>query len=297
MQMDQISDELRTRTNHATGDGAPMGTALAESNEERNSEQGSASDQSEAVGVGARQPQSRPLAGGGGYLDNQDVFEFRPPRGSAAALGELWIHPVWHRVAAAIGLAAFLAAWRALDASYAAARTGSMIEVRLPRYSWHLRGQRNALIERMRRARVDPPRLAADVGDALGEALRPERAYRIACRPPASRHGVPWSREPWSDVVAQIGMPAFLAIWRTLDEVAVGARGEVRAKLPPYRSFLRSQRNQHVRLLAASGHDRINVTRSLRSGFGERLTPEHVQLIMEGRFGATPTRVSKKHRA
>jgi len=106
-------------------------------------------------GVGGRQGQGHPPAGGGGSSDNCTNFEValgaKKNRAADPRLGELremGMHPRWIRIAEEIGIDAFLAVWRLLDEN-PPNMPGSTVYVSMPRFTRFLRYQRNRFIEAM----------------------------------------------------------------------------------------------------------------------------------------------------
>lgn len=96
-------------------------------------------------------------------------------------LRSLGVQAVWIRVAEVIGVDAFLATWRVLDAE-GARNDDQVINPTLISYRQYLRYQRNRYIQTLdaqglKRAQIRD-RVAAD----LGERLYPTHIYRIARR-------------------------------------------------------------------------------------------------------------------
>ncbi|WP_422452472.1 hypothetical protein [Endozoicomonas sp. ALC066] len=102
-------------------------------------------------GVGARQENTPFPQRGGGYLNICTDSEVCHLQNSAMPLSELSAMGVsftWQKVAAAIGIEAFLKLWQILDQSHdQGAELNSSIRVTVPRYERFLRYQRNQVIK------------------------------------------------------------------------------------------------------------------------------------------------------
>jgi hypothetical protein len=88
----------------------------------------------------------------------------------------------------------------------------------------------------------------------------------------------------WRAIAKLIGLPAFLAIWRLVDASDARRDGSmITLKLPPYSSWLRTQRNRYVKRLAASGVGRGIIADRVARDFGERLSDRTIDRICKGR--------------
>lgn len=131
-------------------------------------------------GVGARHGHPAPQAGGGGYQGTRGVSKFanfafgdRDPR--IDELRTMGLQARWIRIAEAIGVDAFLAMWRILDADPSVRTDKGDLEVTLRPYSSYLRFQRNRYIESL-------------VGQGLGPREIQEAVKRELCEVISLRH-------------------------------------------------------------------------------------------------------------
>lgn len=142
-------------------------------------------------GVGARQAPSPSPQGGGGYQDVCTVLEFgkKTPAGEKNApardprlddLQRMGLPRTWLDVAEAIGVDAFLTAWKILDDSPSNwNRWGSGLEISLRRYRVFLRYQRNRLIEAMSANGLTPPEIKRRLERQLRERLSIRHINRV----------------------------------------------------------------------------------------------------------------------
>ena len=139
-----------------------------------------------ATGVGARQGDLFPDAGGGGYLNEctpSQVWEEAKIR----ELTDMGLPAVWIRVAKAIGYDNFLQLWRILDTAsehreIRRSENESMIEVQLRRYTSFKRYQRNRFIETLAAGGLANAAIQHAVKLQLGEKLDRSHIRRLANR-------------------------------------------------------------------------------------------------------------------
>jgi len=88
----------------------------------------------------------------------------------------------------------------------------------------------------------------------------------------------------WLDVAAEIGVDAFLAMWRILDadESSRHKEGFLQIHLKLYRSFLRYQRNRYIEALAAQGYKPIEIQHSLTRQLREPVSLRHISRLACG---------------
>lgn len=133
-------------------------------------------------GVGARQGQTEPPAGGGGYLDECTTSELWT-EARYRELSDMGLPQVWLHVAREIGYDRFMAMWRILDAALELrSDSDSMIEVQLRRYASFQRYQRNRFIESLVSMGLTPPQIQRKVREDLGEKLSLPHIRRLAKR-------------------------------------------------------------------------------------------------------------------
>ena len=139
-----------------------------------------------AQGVGARQGDLFPDAGGGGYLNEctpSQVWEGEKIR----ELTDMGLPSIWIRIAKAIGYDNFLQLWRILDTAaehreIRRSENESMIEVQLRRYSSFKRYQRNRFIETLASGGMPNAAIQQAVKLQLGEKLDRSHIRRLATR-------------------------------------------------------------------------------------------------------------------
>lgn len=130
-------------------------------------------------GVGGRQAYTHPLSGGGGYLQTCSSFKLRAagpektrdPR--LEDLRRLGLHHTWQKVAAEIGVDAFLAMWRILDGEEQFHKSSQehRLEFSLRSYKSFLRYQRNEFIRQLSANKVEPNQIRQRLIDQMGEEL------------------------------------------------------------------------------------------------------------------------------
>lgn len=88
----------------------------------------------------------------------------------------------------------------------------------------------------------------------------------------------------WLDVVAAIGVDAFLALWRIVDAHPANWHdsGTLRMSIRRYKSFLRSQRNRYIEALGRSrpALSIEEIRRRVNIAFGENLSTNHLSDIL-----------------
>jgi len=142
-------------------------------------------DQALPQGVGGRQAAPPPPAGGGGYLDICSVFKFRAAddqRKRDPRLDELismGLPRTWLQVAETIGIDAFLAMWRILDADESL-HEDNMVQAHLRPYRSYLRFQRNRYIETLAALRVPCATIREMLKSQLGEEISERHIFNLA---------------------------------------------------------------------------------------------------------------------
>jgi hypothetical protein len=93
----------------------------------------------------------------------------------------------------------------------------------------------------------------------------------------------------WLRLARRIGFDAFLDVWRMIsdDESTRHDGGRRMPKLREFSAYLRYQRNQYVRSLAASGMDQQQVQKLVQKNLREYLHIRHIQGLMRGRYNRT----------
>lgn len=93
--------------------------------------------------------------------------------------------------------------------------------------------------------------------------------------------GLHWA---WLKVAEEIGVDAFLAMWRVMDKVEQfqDERGHLEFSLRRYKSFGRYQRNLFVRQLHAHGAGAVDIRRRIEVQMGETLTKSTILRIISG---------------
>lgn len=157
--------------------------------EKRNSEGGidqvQGVDQVLQQGVGGRQAPPPPPAGGGGYQDICGVFKFRPADGQKKRdprldeLSAMGMPRTWLLVAEAIGIDAFLAMWRILDADESL-HEDNMVKAHLRPYRSYLRFQRNRYIETLAALKVPCAMIRDMLKRQLGEEISERHIFNLA---------------------------------------------------------------------------------------------------------------------
>lgn len=160
-------------------------------NEKRNStdriDQAHAVDGVPQQGVGGRQADPLPPPGGGGYQDTCGFFKFRPaadPKKRDPRLDELTsmgLPRTWLQVAEVIGVDAFLAMWRIIDADDSMRMDkDNMIHAMIRPYRSYLRFQRNRYIETLASLKVPCATIRDMLKRQLGEEISERHIFNLA---------------------------------------------------------------------------------------------------------------------
>lgn len=82
----------------------------------------------------------------------------------------------------------------------------------------------------------------------------------------------------WMQIAEEIGVDAFLKLWRILDADPASWHNEtiLRVRLRPYRSYLRYQRNRFIESLAAQGMKPPEIQKRVRQQLGEDVSHRHI---------------------
>ena len=144
----------------------------------------SLAEPSGAHGVGARQGDLFPHAGGGGYLNeciNPELLEGAKIR----ECSEMGLPAFWIRVAKALGHEKFLIFWRMADTAaefneIRRSENESMIELQLRRFSSYRRYQRNRYIETLAAKGLPNAVIQQTIKQQLGEELDRSHIRRLA---------------------------------------------------------------------------------------------------------------------
>ena len=154
--------------------------------EKRNDGQGNAQDEISAgsngvrktckEGVGGRQIAYFSSSGGGGYLDNYSFSQLSigkfPPDPRLDDLKRLGIHHTWQKVAATIGMDAFLTMWRILDTEEQFQHPKGNLSINLRRYRSYVRFQRNEYIRSLAKEGFTKKEIANKLSSALCEKVQ-----------------------------------------------------------------------------------------------------------------------------
>lgn len=139
-----------------------------------------------AGGVGGRQGTPPTPLGGGGYLDECSVLNFRA-RGAEKKrdprldeLVRLGLQRVWLDVAEAIGVDRFLAMWRILDTGFqATADDAGRMLVPMRSYRTYLKFQRNRYIETLAGMGYNAQQIRDKLRSQLCETISLRHIYRL----------------------------------------------------------------------------------------------------------------------
>lgn len=157
--------------------------------EKRSSERETAQPDLFTDGVGARQTAPAPSPRGGGYQETCTAPEFsaRPPRiqknrdPRLDELQKIGLKRVWLDVAEEIGVDAFLAMWRILDADDSSRHKEGFLQVHLKLYRSFLRYQRNRYIEALSALGYKPVEIQRSLARQLREPVSLRHISRLAC--------------------------------------------------------------------------------------------------------------------
>lgn len=80
----------------------------------------------------------------------------------------------------------------------------------------------------------------------------------------------------------EIGVDAYLALWSRVgtDDAFLNRHGYIELKMRPFRSFLRYQRNRHIKALAAAGMRAEAIRKQVQIDLCERLSKRHILRVM-----------------
>ncbi|MGY8624137.1 hypothetical protein [Chromobacterium violaceum] len=140
-------------------------------------------------GVGGRQGLTAGLGRGGGYLDAYPVSELpdeaqknraRDPR--LDELRAMGMHHCWQKVAAEIGMDAFLAMWRILDAEEQWRHPKGGLELTLRRYRSYEQHQRDNYIRQLAHNGMHATAIRSRLIAALGVTLESKRIKEVVGR-------------------------------------------------------------------------------------------------------------------
>lgn len=141
-------------------------------------------DHPDPRGVGGRRAPGTPSPGGGGYLDICSGLKLLPgenhdrdPR--LDELRAMGLPSVWLRIAAAVGVDAFLATWRILDAEPAFRSDDGDLDIRMRSFRSYLRYQRNRYIEALCSAGMTAKEIQEAVHRHLCERISIRHISRI----------------------------------------------------------------------------------------------------------------------
>lgn len=128
------------------------------------------------AGVGGRRGKGRVSGGGGGYLENCGISNFRipdapPPDPRFDELAKIGIGGPWLRLARRVGFDAFLEIWRAISEDEGVRHDGGRRMPKLREFSAYQRYQRNQYVRSLAAARMDPQQIRKLVEKNLGERL------------------------------------------------------------------------------------------------------------------------------
>ena len=135
---------------------------------------------------GGRQAKGGARPGGGGYLNVcttsklADRAEKKFPRDPRLdILRKMGMHHTWQKIAAEIGMDAFLAMWRILDDQQQFHHPKGGLEFSLRRYRSYTHYQRDDFIRQLAAAGLNPQQIHERLGEALCEKMNPTRIKQI----------------------------------------------------------------------------------------------------------------------
>lgn len=114
--------------------------------------------------------------------------------------------------------------------------------------------------------------------------------FQIADEPPKDprfddleKIGIPGA---WLRLAHRVGFDAFLDVWRMIsdDESIRHDGGHRMPKLREFSAYLRYQRNQYIRSLAASGLQPDEIHKLVRKNLREQLSIRHIQELSRGKY-------------
>lgn len=136
-------------------------------------------------GVGGRQASPHPSRGGGGYQNKCTVLNFDPQAAEKKRdprleeLREMGLQRIWLEVAEKIGVDAFLAVWRILDADQTSIDNYGRLMVPIRAYSTYLRYQRNRYVEALSALGHTPPEIRKMLKAQLCEEISIRHISRL----------------------------------------------------------------------------------------------------------------------
>lgn len=95
----------------------------------------------------------------------------------------------------------------------------------------------------------------------------------------------------WLEIARQIGVDAFLAMWRLLDRARPewsDRLGVIEVQLRPYQSYLRFQRNRYIETLHEQGRTPAEIHEALQATLGEVVSARHISRIIGKRGSWRP---------
>lgn len=86
-------------------------------------------------------------------------------------------------------------------------------------------------------------------------------------------------------VAAEIGVDAFLAMWRIYDgdQAYCTDKGDLEIRMRPYRSYLRYQRNRFIEALIAQGLTQGEIQKRVKEDLCEKVSTRHISRVGRGR--------------
>lgn len=163
---------------------------MTDDNEKRSGTPGIAHPLPARPGVGGRQAQPDTTTRGGGYPNVCTAFKplhgglkkiARDPR--LDELRQMGLHATWQKVAAEIGMDAFLAMWRIVDQEQQWHHPKGTLEIPLRHYASYLKFQRNQFIKDLHGRGLSEKQIQYRLGHAFGETIDPSHIKRIARKP------------------------------------------------------------------------------------------------------------------
>lgn len=165
------------------------GYSMVQMNEKRSAGAGIAAparEDNRTIGVGGRQGCSPPAHQGGGYLNVYTPFKphlrglkkiARDPR--LDELRKMGLHATWQRVAAEIGVDAFLAMWRIVDQEQQWHHIKGTLVIPLRHYASYTKFQRNQFINDLSARGLSKEQIRCRLLAAYGETVDSSHITRI----------------------------------------------------------------------------------------------------------------------
>lgn len=87
----------------------------------------------------------------------------------------------------------------------------------------------------------------------------------------------------WLEVAEEIGVDAFMAMWRILDRdpACHHSDGYLKITLKKYRAYLRFLRNRMIETLAGMGFSNTTIIQRIKEQLGEEVSLRHLQRIAQ----------------